>query len=221
MSFEHGHSSIHLPPRELWRHDPFVDEPLPTPVDRRDLVDTEALIHLMKTTVEPEYDWHSSFTDIHHLQWPDRWYERVNDGEWSPQVFRNLAISKLQVPRVFHNWIHRITEPPIMPKEEVMRYRIDAQRVAMSLFREVKHAKTANRRLGMDDEALSRRLMERFDTFASMFEKAKEMPVEFQLLPFDNFELRTPEDMNRIGTKLGKFAVVSSATDRVRRRLAA
>jgi hypothetical protein len=175
----------------------------------------------MKTTVEPDYDWHSTFVDIHHLQWPDRWYKRTSDSEWSPHIFRNLAISKLQVPRVFHNWVHRTTEPPEMPSEEVMRYRIEAQRIALSLFREVKHAKTANRRLGMDEEALSLRLTERFDAFASIFEQAKQMPSEFQLLPFENFQLRTTEDMNRIGTKLGRFAVVSSATDRVKRRLAA
>lgn len=213
--------STFLPPRELWLHDPVSEGLLPTPTDERGLVDTDALIALMKTTVAPGYDWRSPFTDVHHLQWPDRWYPRDEQSLETPHVFRNLSISKVVVPRIFHNWVHRITEPPVMPDDEVMSYRIDAQRVAVSLFQEVKNSKTAARRTGLDDAGLERLLMRRFDSFSEKFEQAKQIPREFQLLNYERYPLETVEDMLAIGTRLGRFAVIASATNRVKRPIAA
>lgn len=214
-------ASLHLPPRELWLFNPEVDGKLPTPIDERGLVDTPTLINLMKLTVEPGYNWQSQFVDVHHLQWPDRWYPRSNQNEDSPHVFRNLAVSKVIVPRVFHNWIHRTTEPPAMPSEEVMQYRIDAQRVAIALFRSVRSAKTAARRQKLDETQFESLLTQRFDGFASTYETARQMPKEFQLIDYANHELETTADMLRIGTKLGKHAIITSATDRVKRAVAA
>lgn len=214
---------MHLPPREVRLFDPNLNEgKIPTPIDERGLVDMLGLISVMRSTVESEYDWASAFSDEHHLQWPDRWYPKSDEGsEYSANIFRNLAISKVIVPRVFHNWVHRITEPPPMPSEEVMRYRIDAQRVALALFKEVRSAKTVARHRHMGEEGLEELLTERFDTFAHYFEKAKQTPREFQLLEYENYSLRDTTDMVHIGTKLGKFAVTASATDRVRRAIAA
>ena len=214
--------TTHLPPRELWLFDPTQEkELLPTPIDERGLVDTMGLIALMKSTVAPGYEWDSPFTDVHHLQWPNRWYKEMESQETSPDVFRNLAISKVRVPRVFHNWVHKTTEPPEMPSEEVMEYRIEAQRVALSLFREVKIPKSIARRRGFDDEGLERLLVQRFDAFSNVFEQAKQSPREFQLLDYNQYELRGVDDMVLIGTKLGRFAVTESATNRVRRPIAA
>lgn len=224
---ERGHDAYtvpttHLPPRELWLFNPIEErELLPTPLDNRGLVDMMGLIALMKSTVEQGYDWKSSFTDEHHLQWPDRWYERSMTADMSPHVFRNLAISKVRVPRVFHNWVHRITEPPPLPSEEVMHYRIDAQRVAVELFREVKNSKTAARRRRLGEDGLEELLIQRFDSFALKFEHAKQAPREFQLLDYDHYALNDTSDMVRIGTKLGRFAVTASATNRVKRAVAA
>lgn len=224
---ELGHDAFivpttHLPPRELWLYDPTAEkELLPTPLDERGLVDMIGLIALMKSTVAPGYEWDSSFTDVHHLQWPGRWYGSVEVPELSPHSFRNLAISKVRVPRVFHNWVHRTTEPPILPSEEVMHYRIDAQRVAISLFQQVRSSKTAARKRGLDEAGLEQLLIRRFNTFSAVFEEAKQAPREFQLLDYSQYELRDIDDMVRIGTKLGKFAITESATNRVRRPIAA
>ena len=208
--------SIHLPPRDLWLHDPYTSEALETPLDSRGLVDMLGLIALMKTTVAPGYEWSSAFVDVHHLQWPDRWYGRDETNEDSPQVFRNLAISKVYVPRVFHNWVHRITEPPPLPSEEVMHYRIDAQRVALSLFSDVRTPKVMARHKKLGEAGLEELLVERFDRFSEKFEYAKQAPQEFQLLDYSHYELRTVDDMVQIGTRLGKFALAASATRLVR-----
>lgn len=218
-SYQHT-PTMYLPPRRLWLFDPTKEpELLPTPVDERGLVDMIGLIALMKTTVAPGYDWASPFVDEHHLQWPNRIYEKGD--EYSPHSFRNLAISKVRVPRIFHNWVHRITEPPPVPSEEVMRYRIDVQRVAIALFQEVKNSKTAARRQGLDDEGLEQLLIKRFDSFATHFEAAKQIPKEFQLIDFEHQELQTTADMVRIGTKLGRFSIVATATNMVKRPIAA
>lgn len=213
--------TTHLPPRELWLFNPKKEALLETPLDERGLVDMIGLIALMKTTVQPGYEWNSQFVDEHHLQWPDRWYPRGEVNLDTPHVFRNLAISKVMVPRVFHNWVHRVTEPPIMPDPEVMNYRIDAQRVAISLFRAVKNVKTTARKRGLDDEGLEKLLVQRFDSFSTTYEKAKQTPREFQLLDYGKYELNNVHDMVLIGTKLGKFTVTASATDRVKRPVAA
>lgn len=108
-----------------------------------------------------------------------------------------------------------------MPDSDVMQYRIDAQRVAISLFQEVKNSKSAARRQHLDEAGLERLLIRRFDSFATKFEEAKQTPKEFQLLDYENYQLRTVNDMVRIGTKLGRFSIVASATDRVKRPIAA
>jgi hypothetical protein len=213
--------SAFLPPQELWRYNPYREEPIPTPLDERGLVDVAKLIHQVKATIEPHYDWHSSFSDIHHLEWPDRWYENLSDGKVNPHQFRNLAISKIYIPRIFHNWVHRITEPPPPPDEEVMRYRIEAQHVAMVLFRTVKHSKTLARKRNLSDEQLEDLLTERFENFSTTFELAKQTPKPFQLLDFEEYELRDIYDMVHIGTELGKFAVAATMTRTIAQPLAA
>src|SRR5215216_6283145 len=117
----HKPPSLYLPPPDVWLHNPYKSDLIPTPVDERGLVDLRELIKVMKATVAPEYDWRSPFTDDHHLQWPNRWYESIPDSEYNPQRFRGLMISRADTPRVFHVWTHLITEPPPVPDDDIMR----------------------------------------------------------------------------------------------------
>jgi len=204
--------SAFLPPPDVWVHDPYKDDHIDTPLDERGLVDTGELIRLMKLSVDPSYTWDSPFTDEHHLQWPNRWYDNNPDQEISPQRFRNLTISKIDTPRIFHNWVHLITEPPPVPTEEVMRYRIEAQNVAISLFRVAKTYSLLPRRQ-LSDASLERQLLQKYEDFSVAFERAKQIPKPFQLIDFDAFPLQTPEDMARIRKKIGKFAFPLVATD--------
>lgn len=213
--------SAFLPPPETWLHNPYTDDLLPTPLDERGLVDTAKLIKQVKATINPNYTWPSPFSDDHHLQWPDRWYENTPEATVNPHQFRNLAISRIYAPRMFHNWVHRITEPPRKPSEEVMHYRIDAQQVALILFRTVKHSKILARKRHLSDIQLEDLLTERFENFATSFELAKRTPKPFQLLDFESYELKTIDDMVRIGTELGKFAVVAMTTRAITTPLAA
>lgn len=207
--------SPHLPPPELRLFNPKTDGLLPTPLDGRGLVDPNELVRLVKSTVEPDYRWPSSYNDVHHLQWPNRRYEYSPGADINPQEFRNLSISKLYVPRVFHNWTHHITEPPPKPSDEVMYHLIEAQRVAMTLFRTVRASKKAMRLKHISDDELESRLVNHFDTFNRTIEVARNVPPEFQVLDLSHYRADTYEDMFQLAPQLGRLAITSTVVRQV------
>ena len=181
---------------------------MPTPLDERGLVDMNGLVELAKETVDPSYDWASSESDIHHLQWVSRRYDVATafldvDGN----AFRNLVNRKAYVPRVFHNWIHYITEPPPIPTQEVMQYSIDAQRVALSIARTAGLAIKLTRHQGLTDVQLRRRLDEEFINYNLYIDNAREVPAEFSLLAIEQIEANTIDEMLHANKRLGKLAL--------------
>lgn len=203
-------SPAHWPPLEVLLHDPKKDGLIPTPVDERGLVNPKELIKTVKATATPDYTWTSLFNDIHHLQWPASHYAYDVEADPNPREFRELAVNKIYVPRVFHNWTHRITEPPPAPEEEVMRYHIEAQRVALSLFRAIKAGKNLTRQKGISDELLERGLVRHFDDFTTNLAAARSLPPEFQLIDLTDYEPQGYEDMYALGAQLGRLATAAS-----------
>lgn len=203
-----------LPPRNVQIFDLKRDPLLETPLDERGLVDVAKLIEQIKTTVDPSYRWTSQVNDVHHLQWPASHYHNQDGVHSNPHVFRDLAISKVTVPRVFHNWLHRITIPPPLPSDEVMGYRTEAQNVAVSLFRTAKLGKQITRIKGLSDTIIEHRLIHQFEDFSQQYEEARIIPVEFNLIDTSE-RLATIHDMFAIGSKLGKIATVSTIVRRV------
>ena len=198
-----------LPPREIWIHDPDVDGLLDTPLDGRGLADLDQLITLTKETVHESFDWVSLFSDVHHLQWYAHRYpfsdtkdQLVNFGE-----FRELVNRKTYIPRVAHNWIHRITLPPPVPSIEVMQYSIEAQRVAMSLSRTASLAVRLTRMKGIPEQSLIKRLDQEFEKYNLYFENARLIPKEFSLLALQSFEAKSPDDMLIVNRRLAKLAL--------------
>lgn len=204
--------SYSLPPRELQRFTLGHDEKLQTPLDDYGLVDVSELIYQVKKTVDPSYTWDSPFNDVHHIQWPSRQYQYLPHSQVNPQEFRNLSISKIYTPRVFHNWVHRITEPPPPPPIEVMYYRTEAQRVAIALFRTVRAGKGLKRRKGLNETELESRLIQNFDEFSNRLEIARTIPAEFQLLDIHDYAPKSFEDMFKIQSQLGKLATIPVVT---------
>ena len=126
-----------LPPENVWLVDPRDPnfERLATPVDERGLIEISKLVEAVKTTIDQKYKWQGP-NDVHHFYWPEHNYphDDARSRNTSRQVFHNLPIHKGLVPRVFHNWLHSVTEPPEMPDREVMTYRVEAWDVAKYLF---------------------------------------------------------------------------------------
>lgn len=207
--------SLNLPPPELRLISPEYDGKIETPIDSRGLVDVPELIKQVRATVDPSYRWESQFNDIHHLQWPSKDYGSFLSIDTSPQIFRNLAISKLNAPRSFHNWTHKVTEPPPVPSAESMHYRTEAQRVTLALFKSVRTSKMLMRNKHISKEALQNRLIQNFDEFSLKLELAQSIPTEFRLVDVSNFTPRNTYDLLKIGAKLGKVATTPTFTDRL------
>jgi hypothetical protein len=123
-----------LPPFDARLIDPSKER-IDTPVDDRGLIDVDQLIQAVQETVDPEYLWPHSLS-IHHFYWPEASYpyDKSVDAVSNPAIFRDLPRNKGLVPRVFENWLHQVTLPPPTPNPEVMSYRVEAWRVAKSLY---------------------------------------------------------------------------------------
>lgn len=133
-----------LPPTELraqgFRNlEEIMQNRFPTPVDERGLVDVDLLIEMVKSTVHPNYRW-PGYSDRHHTLWPAYRYGIVQTfvPELDAVAFRNLAINKIWVPRVFHNWTHIVTQEPEVPPEEIMQESIEEWAIVRDFFISVK-----------------------------------------------------------------------------------
>lgn len=195
-----------MPPIEVRKIDPKTNELIETPLDYRGLVDLDKLITVVKETVEPEYSWSSEMNDVHHLQWYMAHY-RDHKNQNLALNFRELVNRKAYIPRVFHNWLHRITLPPPIPSEEVMNYSIDAQRVAISLSQTVSEAVRLTRRKEISEKILKIRLEQAFEHFNLYLDNAREVPVEFSLLAIEELEIKSIDEMLYINRALGKMAI--------------
>jgi hypothetical protein len=190
-------------------YNPEKNGRLETPVDERGLVDLDQLVTLVKQTVRPEFSWLSSFNDIHHLQWFASNYSgsEATGGLVDMGEFRELVNRKAFIPRVFHNWIHHVTLPPPVPSIEVMKYSVDAQRVAMSLSRTAGLAARLTRMTQIPEKKLEQRLDEEFINYALYVDNARNVPVEFSLFAIEEVEARSVDEMLIANKHLGRLAL--------------
>lgn len=195
-----------MPPIEYRKLDPKRDEIIETPIDYRGLVDLDKLIDTVKSTVDSEYSWISHMNDVHHLQWYKALYR---DHEFTNLAleFRELVNRKAYIPRVFHNWLHRVTIPPPIPSIDVMKYSIEAQRVAISLSQTASEAVRLTRRKQIREKILNIRLEQAFEHYNLYLDNAREVPRDFSLLAIEELEIKSIEDMLYINKTLGKMAI--------------
>lgn len=198
-----------LPPQEMWLHDPAKDGYLETPTDQYGLVDLDKLVTLIKESVSTEFSWESPFNDVHHLQWYGRNYP-VTTGEndsVNMNEFRELVSRKAFFPRVFHNRTHQITLPPPVPTVEVMKHSIDAQRVALLLFRTARLATKLTRMAHIPEKKLIERLDQEYMNYSLYVENAREVPEEFSLIAIEEIEARNVDEMLLVNKRLGRLAL--------------
>ena len=192
-------------------------ELIPTPLDSRGLVNANQLILDVNSTVDPNYTWPSAFNDNHHLQWPRSNYVRGYQTE-----FRNLPISRIMLPRNFHNWLHRVTEPPSVPSTEICRYRIEENRVVGALFRAASIAVHLDR-MRLSDATRERKRRYYLEKYQEMLEQYRHLPVEFLQVKPDEYELVEPSEFARVAPVLGRHATsqsVAPVTRIIRQRAA-
>ncbi len=209
-----------LPPQEVWLIADPEKTKIDTPLDDRGLVAIPELIQVVKDTIDPGYTWPMHLS-VHHLYWQGWWYQSGFAGPYA-NAFRELPINKALVPRVFENWLHKVTIPPPVPDPEVMRYRVESWAVAKNLFKSVRQAvvweKRARRRDAFiranpsvlpeefeGEDLIGRAVLE--DTIRDNFRNIErnlellyEIPPEFRLIEPD----ATQEDLTK---GLGKIVV--------------
>ncbi len=221
------HNQETLPPPDARLVNPNAAdfEPIPTPVDERGIIKINTLVDQVKATVDPNYAW-PKHTSVHHFYWPEAWYKMPYDAPTdNPVVFRNLPINKGLVPRVFENWLHQVTAPPVLPEREVRVYTVEAWLVARDLFRmarkTVQWQRLAERRRQLiaqnpdivmhgfngSDEIGEEIMHEIFDkNFRGVswhLERNAQLPEAFRLLP-------SSEEPATIAQALGKIVVPRS-----------
>ena len=206
-----------LPPRETWAHNPETQGLLPTPVDERGLVDLDALVATVRSTVEPGHQWESPFNDVHHLQWEsNRYTSRKKAERMFMNDFRQLSSRKAFVPRQFHNWVHRVTEPSPVPDTEVMQYCIDAERVAVSLAHQAVLATRLTRNTEFSEVHRRERLKQSFEAYTTLVDNARLVPPEYRRVPIQAIEIDSYEAFPIVAKRLGRLAI-----DRIPERLRA
>lgn len=192
-----------LPPRDVWLRNPRINGLIETPLVRATgLVDLDKLVDKVKSTIDPEFDWTSTFNDVHHLQWYGSRY--VSPLE---RTFREQAQRKAYVPRLFHNWVHVITEAPPVPDEETMRHSIAAQESVFNLARTAGLATRLERMITIPPSKLRARQQQEFEKYMVYFENARLVPEEFSLLAVSEVEAKTPDDLPACSRRLGGLAL--------------
>lgn len=108
------------------------DERLSTPVDDRGLVDHQKLVSCVVPSAK--FQSHKSFEDTHHVYWHMKTVLTPNHDTDLAETYRELPINKILMPRYLHEAIHETTVPPRLPDNEVMEYRVEAWKIARTLF---------------------------------------------------------------------------------------
>lgn len=143
-----------LPPPEVRLYDPLnyrSHERIPTPLSSIGLVDEDALIAAVHSTIDPSHKWPFKLSK-HHFYWEEEAYPHEPHAYGNRGAFRNLTVHKGIFIRSFENWLHIVTEKPPMPDPDVRQYRLEAWDVAKDLF------KMANQTVAWYDRAFSRQL---------------------------------------------------------------
>lgn len=195
-----------LPPEELRLWDIEKEGKIDTPLDPNGLVDLDMVVQHGKQMVDPEFSWVSPFNDVHHLQWPGIDY-RPDVAPEIAQSFRELTQRKTYVPRRFHNWLHHLMHPPLMPTEEVMVHAVKAEKATHALAATAQLAARLTRNPHIPEGKLIQRLEEELDLYALYIENARLVPKEFQLLKLAEVEANSIDELLEANRKLGKWAL--------------
>lgn len=223
-----------IPPLEVRTYDLYKKGRLPTPTNTvTGITDRAALVNLVKGTVIPGYDWTSSHVPRpkrtrHHLSWPHAWYEGLED-------LRNHGSLSASMPQLAHNWAHEVTYPAEPPTKEAAHNYVEAYNLMDAMQATVKYPSVLARETlkinfevfgAIEDEQLEILRAEieedkqidlehQLETFSKLFEAAKAGPKEFQVVNYDDMELRNVTDMLRIARKIGRQVIADASVDKL------
>jgi len=145
------------------KHSVRVTDHIETPYDEYGVIDRRELFHRILGSVASEYHWQGSFAGPHHLMWPRHDYNIPGATEIDTQItstFRSSATLRVILPRELHDYLHRVTTPPAMPGEDVMRqYNVEQDQIT-HLYDTIRYGSYAT--LPLDDQQKETLRHERF-----------------------------------------------------------
>lgn len=100
-----------------------VTSMIETPYTEYGIIDRKELFRRLLGSVASEYTWQGDYGGAHHLMWPRARYRRPHvlaSHEATTMHFRGSPSLKVDLPRELHDYLHRVTEPPVAPPLEVM-----------------------------------------------------------------------------------------------------
>jgi hypothetical protein len=133
-------------------------------------------------------------------------YPDLPDVYANPHEFRCLQINRIDSPRIFHNWLHRITEEPKMPDEEVMYLCIQRERALGALALHISSAKWLMTKSGLPPRSVEEQVNQRVDNFITDLETFRTLPPEFRIEKIASYRVDGLEDMLRLERTLGRRA---------------
>jgi hypothetical protein len=107
---------------------PYHRETIETIQNNLQLVDIFATVRaLQKASAGKEW---VKPSDTHHIYWPERLYPK----QTIYRAFRELPVHKVMLPRDFHDFLHNMSEPPLVPDEDIMNYHVVSHDSAKVMF---------------------------------------------------------------------------------------
>lgn len=108
---------------------------LSVPLDQYGIPRRDAFVTMALGSIATEYIWRG-FEDAHHIAWPRANYQIGGKGQHQSKAsqFRECESMKVRVPRQLHNYFHKVTLPPPVPSEEVLRQYLTEQIQVKALY---------------------------------------------------------------------------------------
>lgn len=168
-----------------------VTEKIPVPVSEHGIPLPREMIEHVLATIATRHIWTGHY-DVHHVAWPEQEYKRINKetASYLGGQYRGTAALKIRLPRQLHNYIHAVTEPPVMPDTDVMDQWVHEKRQVERLYDTVSLKSMAE--LNLPQEELEGY---RFSNFHQKLEKMEDghlglMPERERLLSMELADAR-------------------------------
>ncbi len=217
----------HLPPLDAWKVNPNKLKKFRAPTDDRGFVLPIATIERILKLFEDDYRWPVSWAkdapqilrpDDHHFHWTKSDYDPSKFTHLAkatvPLKFRELPTMRGIIPRQFHNVLHEVTLPPIMPKVEYMDHYLRSYEIAQSLFRSAERALDLRERFDAatrdtDAERFIRQYCDIFSAYKGHMKKARGAQA-MRSMGLDDLEFEPSENtLDLVVARLGSCALVN------------
>lgn len=213
----------HLPPLDAWKVNPNKVKKFYAPTDDRGFVLPHATIEAVLDLFHEDYRWPVDWSkaapqvlrpDDHHFHWIAEWYERSHfKGKNSsvPRHFRELPSNRGIIPRQFHNVLHEVTLPPMMPKIGHMDHYLRSFAIARQLFDSAQKALMAESLfMGTSEEYKLEEYLKKYESHFKSYNKDTIKALGIRALDVIGVGNVNLESVEEVRHRLGSCALINT-----------